>query len=293
MTRANCRVRLAVAAGGIALIATLAALVARVPAAPEAGPSAPGFPPSIGPARPVASDTWRLAPRFSPDGRWIVAAGSRYAGLWIIDPEGLQPPRQVTDEDYTGFAARWTAAGIETRTRGGRDLVFADPLGVPSRRDAGVRDPRTSSAPIEAWAEDDAILVRRDGAIRTVSDGADRYFGPVPSPDGTAVVYEGLATGLHVHDLVRGETLHAGPGNHPAWLPDSSGLVYDVSSDDGRELTASDLWALDRRTGRVARLTATPDRLEASPSVSPDGTRVAFEAAGTIYVAPLVPADSQ
>ena len=67
-------------------------------------------------------------------------------------------------------------------------------------------------------------------------------------------------------------------------MPDSGGILYDVTQDDGVSNTAAELWYASRRTGRRAPLTATPDVLEMHPDPSPDGRRVAFESRGTIWL---------
>ena len=78
--------------------------------------------------------------------------------------------------------------------------------------------------------------------------------------------------------------MHIGYGTHPTFLPDSSGIVYTVTQDDGHNLVSGDLFmsSLDGRT--VSNLTGNSFAIETKPSVSPDGRKIAFEADGKIYV---------
>ncbi len=224
-----------------------------------------------------------MAPAFSDDGRFLLTTGPRYAGIFVTDLHGERPPVTLTREAYLGWAAAWKGDAIRTWTRDGREVLFRDPTGKPDRvvtgrtaTPAGIRGP--------VYESEDAIHLVRTDTDRVISEGDDRYYHPVLSPDGRTVVYEGLVTGIHVADIEHGT--HAGPirGNHPAWLPDSSGFVFDRVRDDGTRLVAGDLYLYRLSSGRVTRLTDTPDRIETHPAVSPDGRHVAFEADGVVYV---------
>ncbi len=242
----------------------------------------------LGEAVRVTSEGYYLAPRFSPDGRHLLFTRPKYSGLLVAEVSGQGQPIVVSEEDYVGWAAKWTEDGIETRTMDGMILVFRDPLGERRRVETGrFYDPKTPSRPVHAYHESDAIHLVRDGADAVISDGQDRYFAPRVSPDGKYVVYEGLVGGLRLYEVATGRTTLVGRGNHPAWLPDSSAFLYDVTEDNGERLTAGDLYAYPVPAGPAVRLTATPDRIETHPSVSRDGRQVAFESQGTLYVAPL------
>lgn len=237
----------------------------------------------------VTGTGFYLAPRFSPDGRHLLFSGVKYRGLYVSAVGHLQPVKELTDEEFVGWAARWTAKGIETRTRDGRVVLFKDPLGKARRVETGQRfDPRAPFGPLHVYHEHDAIHLLREGKDVVISDGADRYFAPVPSPDRRYVVYEGLVSGLRVYEIETGRTVLVGRGNNPAWLQDSSGFLFDVTEDDGLNLTAGEIYAYFVDRGQRVRLTNTPDLIETHPMPSPDGTLVAFESDGRVYVAPIV-----
>ena len=124
-----------------------------------------------------------------------------------------------------------------------------------------------------AFTQDDrAYVVDRANKLVRVGSG-DRFFGAVVSPDGDKVVFQGLTTGLHLYVRSTGTLRHIGPGTAPAWSPDSTRLVYEVTEDDGHEIVASDLYIYEVASDRVAALTTTDRVVERRPSFSPDGSQ--------------------
>lgn len=276
---------LALLAVGIVLLAGLAGAAAWWFLDRSAAAPATGCPTAVADVRPLTRVDYRKAPRFSPDGRWILFTGEKFRGLYVIDVDGREPVRTLSEEEFLGWPARWDADGIRTRTRDGREIRFRDPLGTPVREETGANwDPRTPEGPVHAYQQEDAIHVVRDGEDRVVTDGQDRYFLPILSPDGNLLAYSGLETDLHVMDLATGRVTDLGKGLHPAWVPDSTGFVYDVTRDDSTQLIAGELWFWSAATGDKRPLTGTGDVIETTPVLSPDGRKVAFEASGTIYV---------
>jgi hypothetical protein len=228
-----------------------------------------------------------IAPRFSPDGSRLMLAGPKYAGLWVVGIAG-GVPRQVTDEPGIGWGAAWEVGGIRARTRDGRGVFFRE-AGTAWERLGGAEVPGQPARPggLEVRVVDDVVRVKRDGREASIDAGDDRFYGPVVSADGTAVAFEGLSTGIHVHEFSTGNTRAVGPGNHPSWLPDSGSLVFGRTRDDGHELVAGDLWIWNRSDGKLQQLTHTPDLIARRPSVSPDGRFIEFETRDGIHGAEL------
>jgi Tol biopolymer transport system component len=79
-----------------------------------------------------------------------------------------------------------------------------------------------------------------------------------------------------------------GKGEHPSWLPDSSGIVYDIPISDGARVIDSDLWFAASDGSERTNLTNTPGIAESWPAVSPDGSRIAFVAEGAVYIGKFV-----
>jgi len=246
--------------------------------------------------RRVDDGGYYLAPRFSPDARWLLLTGPKYRGLSVVDLESPGRVIPLCDEDYVGWPAVFEADAVRTRTRDGREVLFRFRLPLDPRHGAAVErietgrlfDPKAATGPVHAYHEEDTIYLVRDGITTAISDRQDRYFAPRLSPDRSFLVYEGLRTGLYLYEVASRTTRAIGRGNHPAWLPDSSGLLYDVTEDDGTDLTAGDLYLYSIRGARSIQLTATADLIETHPVASADGRLVAFESRGDIYVGRLV-----
>lgn len=104
------------------------------------------------------------------------------------------------------------------------------------------------------------------GSVDTVS-AAHRFYGPFFIPSG-GVVSPSLDGGIW---LFQGTAAtYVDHGEHPAWWPEGNGLLYIRSTDDGMNLTSSDIWFWTRSAGAV-QLTATPYILETNPVPSPGG----------------------
>jgi Tol biopolymer transport system component len=221
------------------------------------------------------------APRFAPDGGQLLVTGSRQRGLYLV-PRAGGAVRRLSDEAGAGVHARFRPDGtVEYRAvRAGqmRDLIV----------DGGgaVR----SAAPVAplARAVDQRIYVRGDRDRWVEVGSGDRFFAPVVSPDGGKVAFQGLATGIYVHDRARGTTVHVGPGTAPAWSPDGSRLVYELTEDDGHAIVAAELHLYDLETGTRSVLTATEHLVERRPAFSPDGREIAFDDdSGRIWIGRL------
>ena len=233
----------------------------------------------LGPAQEIARGDL-LAPRFAPDGRALVASGSKLRGLFLLADGAV---RKLTDDAGAGVHAQFTPAG-EVRYRAFRAGARRDLIVSPDGR---VRSASPAPAPV-AFARDDRMYaVSPAGTIVRVGSG-DRFFGEVVAPDGDRVAFQGLATGLYVYTRSTGALVHVGPGTAPAWSPDSSRLLFEVTEDDGHEVIASDIYVYRVAQDRVERLTSTDTVVERRPTFSPDGRRVAFDDdRGAILVAPL------
>jgi Tol biopolymer transport system component len=119
-------------------------------------------------------------------------------------------------------------------------------------------------------------VVDRTNKLVRIGSG-DRFFGAIVSPDGNKVVFQGLTTGLYLYVRSTGATHYIGPGTAPAWSPDGSRIVFEVTEDDGHEIVASDLYLYEVAADRVSAITATDRVVERRPSFSPTGATIAFD----------------
>jgi hypothetical protein len=241
----------------------------------------------VGPPRAITSKTEGefIAPRWSPDGLEVMFSTAGYNGLFTKGSSGGELAK-VTGKDSVGFWAKYNDKGqIETRTNSGESQAFqSDGSPVDSAR------MMEDTSLVGTFTKDDTVYYRANPgeAAKPISQGDDRFYGGVVSPDGKYVAYNGLHTGLYVAPLDgSAPPVNLGEGYSPSWLPDGSGVVYNISQDDGHRLIGSDLYMATVDGGTVSNLTQSPYDVETNPSVSPDGTKVAFEKDGVIYIADL------
>lgn len=139
------------------------------------------------------------------------------------------------------------------------------------------------------------VITSADNGLWVVDENGDHkellnvedesgYFSPQTSPVGDAVAAPGLSGHLYVADMAGGGPIDLGIGQNPTWSPDGHYLIYEVTTDDGHDITGSDLWIASRDGRWKKQLTSTGDR-ERYPSWSPDGRMIIYEIDGKIYYA--------
>jgi Tol biopolymer transport system component len=238
-------------------------------------------------ARPVTSkeDGEFIMPRWSPDGLELLFSRPGHNGLYTKGVDGGLI-KQVTDREGVGFRAKYTANGdISTNSNDGESQTFK-PDGAPADSVAFEKD----TSMVGTFTKDDTVYYRAapGEAPRAITDANDRYFGGVVSPDGKYIAYNGLHTGIYVAPLDGSSPpVNIGEGNSPSFLPDGSGVAYFVSRDDGHNIIGSDIYLSSTDGQNVSNLTQTEGTSEVEPSISPDGTRVAYEVDGQVYVGQL------
>jgi TolB protein len=132
-------------------------------------------------------------------------------------------------------------------------------------------------------------------AIRQISPAHMTEDQPSFSPDGRRIVYvrsEANPRGgtrpissIVSLDLATGVTTHHGEGHYPSFFPDGRRILCSrLNAETGR----SEIWIIDSSTGAEILVVALRDQDCFSPSLSPDGTTVAF---ATQSIKPSQPAN--
>jgi len=116
--------------------------------------------------------------------------------------------------------------------------------------------------------------------------GTQTIFNIAASPDGSKLAFQVAARGLYVLNTDGSGLRNLGWGERPCWTPDGKFLIVMLTKDDGHNIIEGDLYAIDPATGAEYLLTGHTSIIALSPSVSPDGKRIAFENPdkGGIYV---------
>lgn len=218
-----------------------------------------------------------ISPRISPDGLQVMLTRPGYQGIYIAAMRNSEP---VLISNLNAWSAKWTPEGrIEVRTPDGTIQVLGTDGTVEEILSADARD-----EPV--YSKDDVIVTKQpDGSTRPITGNDDRFFGPRASQDGELVTYQGLNSGIYISRADGdGEPLHVGEGTNPVWLPNGSGVLFEVTDDDGHHVVSSDIYFADAEGTERTNLTEDFEGLGMTPSVGPDGSTVAFESDGGIYL---------
>jgi tricorn protease len=232
-----------------------------------------------GDARRLTSDPGQeLAPKFSPDGRWIAFTG-QYGGtrqVYVISVDG-GTPRQLTFRNDVGDLP--PRGGFDNQVLGwtpdGKKVLF-NAHRVPWSE----RISRPYLVPVDGGME--TPLPMPEGGTGTLSpDGTKYAYTPMMREFRTWKRYHGgRAQDIWVYDLQKNSaerlTDYDGTDDLPVWVGDA---IYFTSDREGGVLN---LFALDPATRKVRQATHHTDWDVLWPSG--DGHRVVYEAGGWIWL---------
>lgn len=267
-----------------------------------------------------------MAPVWSPTGDKIAVTSDNYVGIWVADANG-SGLTQVAADAGAGYKMQWSADGTKILGRtnvtvDNRVLHEIKVWGIADRSETMLVSQTRDLTGTPVWKDADQIaLSDAKGAAemsvlsrkRVAKASTDVYtmmvndpagvadkvaslnefagkiiINPAVSQDGKQVAFQVPGKGIYVCNAAGGDVKYLCKGSHPSWLPDGS-IVYTVVKDDGMNFTSSEIYAMDITTGKSVLLTGNSDIIPLTPTVTKDGTKVAFENAkdACIYVITL------
>lgn len=262
-----------------------------------------------------------MAPSWSPDGSKIAVSGDNYTGIWVVNPNGSDF-QQVTDEHGAGYKMVWSKdskqilAAPTEMTKQGR-LTEVKIYNIADGKSQTIVEKTRQFQGTPLWNSDNSVQYSDKAGIKSVrgvktntslyakmvsnptnvaaSEVALSQFAgklvmnPSLSLDNSKICFQVYGEGAWVCNADGSNLKSLGKGVRPAWLPDNQTVILVRTTDNGQEVTTSDLYAVNTENGKATILTEGLSLRPFAPSVSPDGKKVAVEnlADGRIYIMDL------
>mgnify|MGYP001771365410 CR=1 FL=1 len=240
-----------------------------------------------------------MAPVWSPDGSKIAVTGDNFIGIWVANADGSNL-NQVSEALGAGYKMNWQDAQTIVSTpytvENGLRMVRIENVNVETAEISEVAPAQRGFRPSKVMKNVNLLRIMCDQpaeATRLIPS-LEQYAGkmvlnPALSPDGKKIAFQIVSYGLFVCDVDGANLKSFGKGAYPSWAPNSRDLMFARIQDNGERFTASDLFSVNTETGVEENLTPNSDVIAITLSVSPDGSKVAFDndVDGNIYVVDL------
>jgi Tol biopolymer transport system component len=247
-------------------------------------------------------------PVFSPTGKEIYLTNVEYNGIWQYSLETHLLKEITTDshsgydfslsEDGTKLAYRTTvqpgdhitrkqqSVELSLKTGEKKILLNGNSVGLPRFSQNDVIQPETyrsgvmhSSQPQRPpqvlGVEDGKIVVIQQSSKRSVDPLANgRYIWPSLSTDAKKIAAVEMDRGAFVCDLDGSNVIRIGKCNAPRWTRSGHWIIGMEDTDDGHQITGSEIVAVSEDGTQRIMLTATPAQHEMYPAVSKTEDRI-------------------
>lgn len=228
--------------------------------------------------------------QWSADSKEILVRDTRWSGAkrlhaaWAINASSGITTRMSQDAEYMQPAAWRYTGGMKTIVAPDTKVLRASltPLNQTMAKSLAT-DNKVNTSFITDFEH--LYIVDAFGNKRVLNEGPS--FCPALSPDGKKVVFNQMDDICVINVDGTGKKI-IGRGFNPTWVNNSQ-IIFEKTEDDGHEYTAGELYIMNADGNNVKALTATSNRIEMNPCISPDGSKIVFTSFtdGQIYVADL------
>lgn len=226
---------------------------------------------------------------WSPDGSRIVTGVTREEGP--VREFGVKLFDVTTGEEsqLTPYARRvppmpvFSTDGTGVRYREGAEIRSVDSGVDPVAGDAIASG---TVNPVAIPVENSIHIYNSDAGTRELQPVSDAtYLWAAVSPDGQKLAFKVYGGNLFISDINGNNLIELGRGEAPAWSPDSRFLSFMITSDDGHDITGSDIYIVDASGNGLTNITSQSGLHAMHPTWSADGSRIAFGdvKSGAIY----------
>lgn len=249
-----------------------------------------------------------MGPSWSPDGKALAVTTGKFYGLFLADLAGKEKPKLLTDIPGAGFGFIWSDDSQEILFKKNPGLVTGIPSpqtlmrvgttnGVPEAMGnlqlLGVSQkvPPLGKGPKAYIDDQERVVASVKGKKVLLTEQGGGYYDPKVSPKGDLVLVHNLDGHLYVLDLNGADPIDLGEGYSAVWSPKGDKILFELSRDDGQEITSSELFLVDSDGSNRQQVTSTPDVHEMHPDWASNGIDVSFDdpASQRVFVGRLVP----
>ncbi len=248
-------------------------------------------------------------PKWSPDGEKLIFTTAAFVGLYLLETSNPQDIKVLNTIPGAGYNASWLSDSkrvcfrnkeLDQHGLGNLEVKCID-IESMKIQNAPSMNPDGLASNCSAKLPSDPIVYTNTKTLQIEAHTLDKarkwnitnqpgqFYEAILSPDKkSVVVHEGNEMFIYATDG-SGQTRSLGNGIATSWSPDGKHLLFFLATDNGHEITGSDLFLCEVADGHRWQLTQTREIFEMYPSFSPDGGTIAYsdENKGAIYTAKL------
>ncbi|KAB2908580.1 MAG: hypothetical protein F9K26_07065 [Ignavibacteriaceae bacterium] len=209
------------------------------------------------------------------DNSGIVARPAKYDGMKRSNGAAIYYLNGNAPVEISEFSTKTTTLpGVST----GGEVFFLQNGVVHAYSNTSRSSEERSPAGVAAFIENDKISVTTTAGEKRVIEPVkgERCINAALSPDGNKVVFEVMGGDLYIINSDGTGLIDLGTGYRGAWSPDSKKVTYMLTTDDGHQLTSSQIYTVNADGTNKTKITNFSHFLPIDPSFSADGKFIYF-----------------